>query len=204
VYVRSARTEGKPESAEFLRKKHRQRATVLNRRAPAPSNGHPSMDYYYTDAQNQPRGPVSVEQLRELLNSGAVNASTQVAAVGSQQWVPILTVVQASAAPGGTAGPGPVMGAPGGAMVPAGPTEPLAVWSLVLGIISMICCTFMIFGIGAVVTGHLALGSIKKSPNRQGRGMALAGLIMGYISIVSGILGIAFGILGQILEATKH
>jgi hypothetical protein len=162
------------------------------------------MDYYYTDAQNQPRGPVSVEQLRDLLNSGAVNASTQVAAVGSQQWVPILTVVQAAAAPGGPVGAGPVAGVPGGAIMPAAPTEPLAVWSLVLGILSVICCTAMIFSIGAVVTGHLALSSLKKNPLRQGRGMAMAGLIMGYISIVIGIITIAFGILGQILDATKH
>lgn len=169
------------------------------------------MDYYYTDAQNQPRGPVSVEQLRELLNSGAVNASTQVAAVGSQQWVPILTVVQAAAAPSGAVGAGPVGAGPvtgisGGAIVPAGPTEPLAVWSLVLGILAVlpVCCSFMIFGIGAVVTGHMAMSSLKKNPNRQGRGMALAGLIMGYIGVALGILGIIFGVLGQILDATKH
>ena len=168
------------------------------------------MDYYYTDAQNQPRGPVSVEQLRELLNSGALNASTQVAAVGSQQWVPILTVVQAAAAagaaPGGPApvGPGPVAGVPGGAMVPAAPTEPLAIWSLVLGILSMICCSAMIFSIGAIVTGHLALSSIKKNPLRQGRGMALAGLIMGYVSIVIGIIVIAAGVLQGIIDAANH
>lgn len=165
------------------------------------------MDYYYTDAQNQPRGPVSVEQLRDLLNTGAATASTQVAAVGSQQWVPILTVVQAAAAPGGPAGPapGPVMGVPGGAVVPGAPNEPLAIWSLVLGIAGLtLCCGTLVISIGAIVTGHMALGSIKKSPMRQGRGMALAGLIMGYAGVVIGIMAMAFGILGQILDATKH
>jgi predicted Zn finger-like uncharacterized protein len=58
-----------------------------------------------------------------------------------------------------------------------------AIWSLVLGILGLIC-----FGpltaIPAVVCGHIALGRIKRAGGElTGNGMALAGLITGYVGI---------------------
>jgi hypothetical protein len=67
-------------------------------------------------------------------------------------------------------------------VVPATPgaarTNPLAVASLLLGFISL----FPLFGVLAVVFGHVARSQIRKSAGRQkGAGMALAGLILGYL-----------------------
>ena len=42
----------------------------------------------------------------------------------------------------------------------------------------------MLTGIGGVVCGHLALSKIKASPGLQGHGLAVAGLIIGYLSII--------------------
>jgi hypothetical protein len=63
-----------------------------------------------------------------------------------------------------------------------GKTEPLAIWSLVLSIVSLLCCGFVL-GVPGVVCGHLALSNIRKDPSLQGRGMALAGVIIGYVGI---------------------
>ena len=43
--------------------------------------------------------------------------------------------------------------------------------------------------IGAIVFGHLARAQIRRQP-QQGDGLALAGLILGWVSIVLWILGI--------------
>ncbi len=43
--------------------------------------------------------------------------------------------------------------------------------------------------IAGVICGHIALSQIKKT-GEQGRGMAIAGLIIGYIGIVLAIIGI--------------
>jgi VIT1/CCC1 family predicted Fe2+/Mn2+ transporter len=57
-------------------------------------------------------------------------------------------------------------------------TNPLAVASLLLGLLSL----FPIFGILAVALGHLARAQIRKSAGQQkGAGLALAGLILGYL-----------------------
>ena len=64
----------------------------------------------------------------------------------------------------------------------------LAIWSLVLGILSLTLCS-LFAGIPAVICGHMASGRIKRSGGLlAGRGLALAGLITGYVSIGLGLL----------------
>lgn len=59
-----------------------------------------------------------------------------------------------------------------------------AVASLVTGILSWLIIPF-IGAIIAIVTGHLALRDIRESGGTLvGRGMAIAGLVLGYIQIV--------------------
>lgn len=69
-------------------------------------------------------------------------------------------------------------------------TSAQAIWSLVLGILSFLC--FGLFaGIPAVICGHAARSNIRKSQGAlTGGGMALAGLILGYVGIVVTTLGI--------------
>lgn len=61
-------------------------------------------------------------------------------------------------------------------------TSGLSIASLVFGICGLISC--MVFlGIPAVVLGHLAMSQITSSPVPMvGRGMALAGLVCGYLA----------------------
>jgi len=74
------------------------------------------------------------------------------------------------------------------ALAPAEPdaggseTDIKAVLSLLLGVLSFVLSVFT--GIPAVVLGHISRASIRKSAGRlKGEGMALGGLIMGYISL---------------------
>jgi type IV pilus assembly protein PilA len=94
--------------------------------------------------------------------------------------------------PGLPTSPRPMMSAP---VTPAGygqeaQTDGKATASMIFGILSITC--FWIFaGIPAVILGHMAKSNIAKSMGRlKGDGMATAGLIMGYLSIVVGIIPI--------------
>jgi hypothetical protein len=62
------------------------------------------------------------------------------------------------------------------------PSSGLAVASLVLGILGLTsgCCTFGIFSILAVIFGHAGLADTRDG-RKSGRGMAQAGLVMGYV-----------------------
>jgi hypothetical protein len=78
--------------------------------------------------------------------------------------------------------------APPVSTIPDQPTNcGLAVWSLVLGILAIVLsvvCVGPLFGIPAVICGHIAYSRIKRSMGAlSGGGLALGGLITGYLSI---------------------
>ena len=79
--------------------------------------------------------------------------------------------------------------------VPApSPIPPLATWALVLGIASLVLCCLPL-AIPAIICGHLARSRTGPAPAAaSGRGMALAGLIMGYVSVVAFILACILGV----------
>lgn len=63
-------------------------------------------------------------------------------------------------------------------------TSALAIWSLVLGILGLLCFSCLT-GIPAIICGHIGRSKIKLSQGAlTGDGMALAGLILGYIGTV--------------------
>ena len=61
----------------------------------------------------------------------------------------------------------------------------LSIASLVLGLFS-VSCFGLLTGLPAIITGHMARGKARRQPEVYGGGgMALAGLILGYVSILS-------------------
>ena len=65
-----------------------------------------------------------------------------------------------------------------GPMYPVPRTSGMAIASLVLGIVPVCCVTPIL----AIIFGHCAMSEIRQSGGMVGgRGMALAGLILGYI-----------------------
>ena len=70
----------------------------------------------------------------------------------------------------------------------------------VLGIVSLVSAFFI--SIVAIITGHIALSQIKKT-GEQGRGLAIAGLIIGYVGLVVGIIVaiVWFAIIGTAISS---
>jgi hypothetical protein len=71
-------------------------------------------------------------------------------------------------------------------------TSSLAVWSLVLGcmgVVLLLVCIGPLFAIPAVICGHMAYSRIKRSGGMlSGQGLALGGLITGYVSIALAVV----------------
>jgi len=69
-------------------------------------------------------------------------------------------------------------------------TAPTAIWSLILAVLSF-TCGWLFTAIPAVICAHVARSKIRKSGGAlRGKGIATAGLILGYIALVLGIMGI--------------
>ena len=149
-------------------------------------------------------GPFSLGEINRQLAAGTLSLSDNTWYEGAAGWMPLSSVPGVT---GATSAPppvspttpvaptspvvSPVATAP---MVPRAPTEPLAIWSFVLSLVGLLgfCCGGPMLGIAAVVCGHLGLSKINANPQLQGRGLAVAGLVIGYLAIVSWALYLIF------------
>jgi hypothetical protein len=89
-------------------------------------------------------------------------------------------------------------------VVSAPATSGLAVTSLIFGLIGFFG-GFCIFGIPcliAVLAGHLAVGETRNG-ERGGHGMAIAGLILGYILLIPAIVVVAMGGVGAVFGSVN-
>tara|TARA_B100000315_G_scaffold117938_1_gene108134 strand:- start:134 stop:451 length:318 start_codon:yes stop_codon:yes gene_type:complete len=69
---------------------------------------------------------------------------------------------------------------------PAGRTSGLGIASMVLGILWL----FWLGSILAVIFGHISLAQTKKDSSISGRGMAIAGVALGWIGIAVLLIGL--------------
>ena len=70
-------------------------------------------------------------------------------------------------------------------------TSTLAILSLISGVLGWSLLPFL-GSIGAVILGHLARSEIRREPERlDGDGLAVAGLVLGYLSLALGVLFLA-------------
>jgi len=161
------------------------------------------MDWYYSE-NGQQKGPVSESDLRALVQRGTVRDSDLVWREGLGDWIPVSQATELAESPspqgavpapataGGPAATNPYVppqadGAaqPGYALQPR--TAGTAIASLVCGICVFLCGIFT--GIPAVICGHVALSQIKKSNGQViGRGMAITGLVLGYLTIIGSVI----------------
>jgi hypothetical protein len=127
-------------------------------------------------------GPIGLEDLKKWVAQGRVNVQTQVQAEGSPEWkaareIPELAPLFQAGTPAGSLPP------PISSIASAAPEGGLAITSLVLGILSLVCLGILA-GIPAIICGHIARSRAKQQPAQYGgAGQALAGLILGYVSI---------------------
>ena len=159
------------------------------------------MAEWFYGKDNTQHGPVSDLEIRTLITSGEIQAETIIWREGMTDWLPLNDVPEFQ----GLGGPTPSGQAAGTAVSPAAanpynspqtyagqqpyvgtiPTDGLSIASLVCGILGAITCWLGgLFGLPAVICGHMSLKKINNSPTPiAGKGMAIAGLVTGYIGI---------------------
>ena len=160
-------------------------------------------EWFYSKGGAQ-EGPFHEAEMRSRITSGQVSKRDLVWREGMAEWLPLAQVAELSAAPvtGAEASPystpgtspTPLPQASAYASVP--PTSGLAIASMVLGILAILSsCAYIgiLFGIPAVITGHMAMKSFRNPlVPKGGKGMAIAGLICGYLGSLISLFFIGF------------
>ena len=163
-------------------------------------------DWFYGKEGTQ-HGPVSDQEIGTFISSGQIDGSTIIWREGMADWLPLSQVPEFQVTPG--TNPGTPYNTPQSYAGPQPygqtiPTDTLSIASLVCGVLAILAsCMYIgfIFGIPAAICGHMSLKKIKNSPTPiQGKGLAIAGLITGYLGIfislsmiilVLGVFGLA-------------
>ena len=140
--------------------------------------------YKIVGADGKEYGPISIEQMRKWIAEGRVNAQTRVQAAGGGEWktaaeFPELGLASLAGVSGAASAPPPLSAGQAG-----GQQKGLAITSFVLGLLSLVCFG-LLAGIPAIICGHVARDRAQRLPGLYGgAAFALAGLIMGYVSLL--------------------
>ena len=146
-------------------------------------------NYNFIGGDGTSYGPYSPEQMRQFMGQNRLTAHSQVSADGGP-WQPASNYPELM---GGTAAspmhtPMAVQGAS---------TNGMAITGMVCGILTILpsCCCGL-FGLPltillvilSIVFSIIGLVQIKKNPAQKGKGMAIAGLIIGALGLIAAIL----------------
>jgi len=131
----------------------------------------------YIHRNGQQLGPFTEAEIKSQLASGAISPQDNAWWEGQAGWVPLGQSSLAAS----LALPASYASQPN----PPETTSTLAIVSLILGILGVGCYpTSVLFFLPAVICGHLALSKIKKNPQIKGWGLAIAGLVLGYVQLL--------------------
>lgn len=88
----------------------------------------------------------------------------------------------------------------------ARPSSGLALASMICGIAGIVIVPFsfwifvpLLVPIAAIVLGHMALAQLKQRPDLGGKGMAIAGLVMGYVPLAAALAMIVLMVLSMLM-----
>jgi len=140
--------------------------------------------YYAKDGLQA--GPIAQDELQGYFRDNRLALDTNVWRDGMAHWMPANQVPDLMA---GVSGGMLTQPAPGAASyMQSQPTNPMALTSMILGLLGLFVA-WIFTAIPAVICGHIARKQIRASGGLQtGDGMALTGLITGYLVIVLTIL----------------
>jgi hypothetical protein len=153
--------------------------------------------YKIIGADGREYGPITADQLREWIAEGRANAQTRVLAEGAAQWKPLIEYLEFAPALGrrplNWPAPGPIY------LAPIRRTNSLAFTAMIMGVLSitcgMCCCYGMPFNVLGIVFSLISLAQIRNdSQSQEGRGLAIAGLVLSLLSIFFAVLVFAFGL----------
>jgi hypothetical protein len=142
--------------------------------------------YRIIGADQKEYGPITADQLRQWIAEGRVNAQTKVQTEGAGVWktvseLPEFAALLPTVAPFAAGAPTSIAMAP-----PTAKSNQLALWAMITGIISLLCC--QILGPVSLILGIVALSQIKHNPQQKGSGFAIAGIVLGILSLLIAVI----------------
>jgi hypothetical protein len=145
--------------------------------------------YKIIGEDGQEYGPATGEQIRRWIAEGRIEQQTPVFVDGAKDWN-FVGLLPEFAGCFSASGKPPTIAPPPRGTSTAGrlaKTNSYAQAGMIFGILSVTCCCGFPFGILGLVFSLIGLSQINADPQlHEGRGMAIAGLILSVVSLLMG------------------
>jgi hypothetical protein len=151
--------------------------------------------YRIVGSDQKEYGPVTVDELRRWIVEGRLHANSLVRAEGSEIWKPLSTFPELAAMLPAT--PAPFSTA---STLPVQQSNSMATTGLVVSSIALVCCGCGPLGVLGIVFSCIGLSQANRDPAQTGKGIAIAGIVLGIVSLVGSIVAFAMGAFGTLLE----
>ncbi len=150
-------------------------------------------------------GPATIELVRQWIAEGRVESRTPVFVAGAKDWNFVGMLPEFAGCFGVPSTPPPPIAPPPRSTATAGQvakTNSYARAGLICGILSVTCCCCGFpFGVLGLIFSLIGLSQINANPQtHEGRGMAIAGLILSILSLLLG----AGGMLSNLVLNQPH
>ena len=144
--------------------------------------------YKIIGGDGQEYGPIPAATVRQWIAEGRANAQTRVWPEGGGAWVPLGQLPEFAAS---------FSAPPSSNLAPT--TNPFAVTGFILSLVSitfgLCCCYGLPFNVCGIIFSAIGLVQIRNRPGHYtGRGLAIAGLVVGILSVVLAALMLTLGV----------
>jgi len=153
--------------------------------------------YKILGADQKEYGPVTAEQVQQWIAERRLNGQSMARLEGTEGWKPLAQFPEFSASFAGLQA-APVTIAPLSTYKPPPPTNNMAITSLIMGCVSMVCCP--VLGVLGIVFSAMALSQLKSEPLQGGKGLAITGLVLSLLSFAWFGLLIALGAFSNVIQ----
>lgn len=134
-------------------------------------------------------GPVSADEVRRWIAEGRLHPKSLVRTEGATEWKPLASFAEFA----GAFFPQPA------ALVPVQQSNSMATLGVVFSSLGLVCCCSP-FAILGLIFSCIGLSQANRDPLNTGKSAAIAGIVLGIISLAGSIAGLFLGLFGQLLE----
>lgn len=149
-------------------------------------------EYRVLGADGKEYGPVGADQVRQWIVERRLTSNSMLQTPDSTGWRP-LTMFPEFTATLGALGPAPL---PSTGAAIARPNN-AANWGLGLSCVSLLCCGCGVLSVLGIVFSCIGLSQANRDPARTGKPIAIAGIVVGALSLLGSILAAIFGVFAE-------
>ncbi|HZV33259.1 MAG TPA: GYF domain-containing protein [Verrucomicrobiae bacterium] len=137
--------------------------------------------YRIIGADQKEYGPVSADDLRKWIAEGRANAQTRAWTTGMAEWRPLGSLPEFAALFPAQAYVPPTP------YVPSSRTNGMAVTGFLFSLLGIPCCMTILFPVLGLIFSMVALGQTSRNGAENGRGLAVAGLVISIVTLLFAI-----------------